>query len=361
MRTLYWYEIKKLLSQKVLWIAFFIMMALIVAQGLSGLIVGNADLLKKADEISGRKVDQELILEIQKENKLDDYPMMKNLWTQCLQNNDLTGVDEQILYESRLAVNESQMNAYQMSDEEKAYWSGKDAKVQKPFVYQREDGYASLFSTIYILNFLLLLLVGISVTGVFADERSRGTDQIIFCSVNKHKIFWAKMLAGITVGVSIAVVFFGLTLLLGIGVYGAGGFDTQIQINIPGCMLPITIGQAVFILFGLLVMAGILYAVLSAFLSQILGNHSAAMGVMVMIMLLSMLNIPENFRIISQMWRYMPGAFIGSWTFTDYRLTKVFGHYLNIFQMAPIVWGLVAAIVFLIAKLAYDRYQVKGR
>lgn len=361
MGTLYRYEMKKLISQKVVWIAFFIMTALIVAQGLSGLIVGNADLLKKADEISGRKVDQELISEIQEGNKLDDYPMMKNLWTQSLQKNDLTGVYEQTLYESRLEVNESQMNAYQMSDEEKAYWSGKDAKVQKPFVYQREDGYASLFSTIYILNFLLLLLVGISVTGVFADERSRGTDQIIFCSVNKYKIFWAKMIAGITVAFTIAVVFFGLALLLGIGVYGAGGFDTQIQINIPGCMLPITIGQAVFILFGLLVMAGILYAVLSAFLSQILGNHSAAMGVMVMIMLLSMLNIPENFRIISQMWRYMPGAFIGSWTFTDYRLTKVFGHYLNIFQMAPIVWGLVAVIVFLVAKLAYDRYQVKGR
>jgi hypothetical protein len=44
----------------------------------------------------------------------------------------------------------------------------------------------------------------------------------------------------------------------------------------------------------------------------------------------------------------MPGAFIGSWTFNDYRLTKVFGHYLNIFQMAPVV-------VFLIAKMSYDR------
>ena len=361
MGILYRYEMKKLLSQKVLWIAFFIMTALIVAQGLTGLIVGNADLLKKADEISGRKVDQELISEIQEGNKLDDYPMIKNMWTQCLQKNDLSGIDEQILYESRQAVNESQMDTYLMSDGEKAYWNELDAKVQKPFVYQREDGYASLFSTIYILNFLMLLLVGISVTGVFADERSRGTDQIIFCSVNKQKIFWAKMLAGITVGLAIAVIFFGLALLLGITVYGAGGFDTQIQINIPGCMLPITIGQSVLIMFGLLAMAGILYAVLSAFLSQILGNHSAAMGVMVMIMLLSMLNIPENFRIISQMWRYMPGAFIGSWTFTDYRLTKVFGHYLNIFQMAPIVWGLVAVIVFLIAKLAHDRYQVKGR
>lgn len=57
-------------------------------------------------------------------------------------------------------------------------------------------------------------------------------------------------------------------------------------------------------MFGLLAMAGILYAVLSAFLSQVLGNHSAAMGVMVIVMILSMLNIPENIRSISQIWRY---------------------------------------------------------
>lgn len=361
MGTLYRYEMKKLLSQKVLWIALFIMTAIIVAQGVTDLITGNAELLKKADAISGRKVDQELISEIQEENKLDEYPIMKNLWMQCIQKNDLSGVDEQTLYSSRLTVIENEMNRYQLSDAEKAYWKAKDAQVQKPFVYQREDGYSALFSTIYVLNFLMLLLVGIGVTGIFADEKSRGTDQLIFCSVNKHKIFGAKMLAAVTAGLGIAVFFFGLVLLLGMGIYGVGGFDAQLQISIPCCMLPITVGQASLIMLGLLAMAGLLYAVLSAFLSQVLGNHSAAMGVMVIVMILSMLNIPENIRSLSQIWRYMPGAFIGSWTFTDYRLTKVFGHYLNILQMGPIVWGLAAVVVFLIAKMSYDRYQVKGR
>lgn len=361
MGILYRYEMKKLLSQKVLWIALGIMTAIIIAQGVTDLVTGNASLLKKADEISGRKVDQELISEIQEGNRLDDYPMMKNLWMQCLQTSVIPELDEQTLYSSRQSAIENAMNAYRMSDEEKEYWSGQDAKVQKPFLYQREDGYASLFSSIYVLNFLMLLLVGIGLTGIFADEKSRGTDQLIFCSVNKHKIFGAKMLSAITVGFGIAAFFFGLVLALGIGVYGAGGADAMIQINIPCCMLPITIGQAVLVMFGLLVLAGILYAVLSAFLSQVLGNHSAAMGIMVVIMILSMLNIPENIRILSQIWRYMPGAFIGSWTFTDYRLTKVFGRYFNILEMAPIVWGLTAIAVCLIAKLSYDHYQVKGR
>lgn len=361
MRTLYRYELKKILSQKVLWIALLIMTALIVAQGIAGQMTGDAARFRKAEEISGREVNKELISEIQEGNKLDEYPTIKNIWIQCLQKDDFTGIDEQTLYASRLENNQKQMDAYQMTDGEKAYWEKKEADVQKPFVYQRDEGYSSLFSTVYFVNFLMLLLIGISVTGIFADEKSRGTDQLIFCSINKHKIFGAKMLAAVTVGTGIAVLFFGLAFLLGGLVYGTGGSDTQIQISVAGCMLPITIGQASIIMFGIIVAAGILYAVLSAFLSQILMNHSAATGIMVIVMLLSMLNIPENIRSISQMWRYMPGAFLGSWTFTDYRLTRIFGHYLNIFQMAPIVWGLAAAVAVLITKLSYDRYQVKGR
>lgn len=47
MGTLYRYEMKKLLSQKVLWIALLIMTVIIVGQGMTGLITGNSDLLKK--------------------------------------------------------------------------------------------------------------------------------------------------------------------------------------------------------------------------------------------------------------------------------------------------------------------------
>lgn len=54
----------------------------------------NNKLLKKADAISGRAVNQELITELLEGNQLDDYPVMKNLWTQCIHKNDYTGLDE---------------------------------------------------------------------------------------------------------------------------------------------------------------------------------------------------------------------------------------------------------------------------
>lgn len=45
---------------------------------------------------------------------------------------------------------------------------------------------------------MLLLLSAIGICGFFADERINGTDQIIFSSVSKEKLFIAKILAGLS-------------------------------------------------------------------------------------------------------------------------------------------------------------------
>ena len=49
---------------------------------------------------------------------------------------------------------------------------------------------------------MLLLLSAIGICGIFADERINGTDQIIFSSVSKEKLFIAKILAGLSMAKS---------------------------------------------------------------------------------------------------------------------------------------------------------------
>ena len=64
---------------------------------------------------------------------------------------------------------------------------------------------------------------------------------------------------------------------------------------------------------------------------------------------------------ISKIWSYLPGAYIGSWTFTEYRLVFVFGKNFNNLQAAPIFWLLASAAFLGIAKAAYRHYQVLGK
>ena len=128
-----------------------IMTAMIVAQGMSGLMTGNNKLLKKADAISGRALNQEMITELLEGNQLDDYPVMKNLWTQCIHKNDYNGLDEQTLYGSRLAVIDQEMDSYKLSDSEKEYWSRQDEKGAKA-IYLPEGGwiFRYFFHDLYI-------------------------------------------------------------------------------------------------------------------------------------------------------------------------------------------------------------------
>lgn len=140
------------------------------------------------------------------------------------------------------------------------------------------------------------------------------------------------------------------------------GFNAPLQIRIHGCMLNITIGQTYIYLFVLFLIAGIIYSAFAMFLSQVLNNRSAATAIMVIGLFLSMINAPEAFGLLSKVWSYLPGAYIGSWTFTEYnRLFHIFGKFFNNLQMAPVFW-LIASILFIaIAGSSYKHYQVKGK
>lgn len=107
--------------------------------------------------------------------------------------------------------------------------------------------------------------------------------------------------------------------------------------------------------------AAVVYAALAMFLSQVLGSRSAATAIMAIGLFLSMLNVPESLGFISRLWSYLPGAYIGSWTFTEYRLISLFGRFFNNLQTAPVIWLLASAAFLAVAGAAYRRYQVRGK
>ena len=364
MKTLYRYELKKLLSQKILWIAAGIMLLLLLAVGATNLLTGNASKATPYKQISGRAIDDMLIEEMQNAvNAKQDgaYRVIHSFVAYCMGREDYGTVDATQVYAARTASNEKELEKSNLSEAEKNYWNKKEARVSKPFVYQYEEGYAGLFTTIYVANYMLLLLIAIGASGIFADEKNLGIDQIIFCSAEKDTLFKAKVLAGLTLGLGASLLLFGVISMISFGTYGFDGFDAPLQIRITGCMMNLSIGQADLILLGLFVAVGLLYSIIAMFLSQISGNHAAVTAVMVVMLFLSMLNVPEKFRVISQIWSYLPGAFIGSWTFTEYRLVHLFGQYFNDLQVAPAAWLLVGIVLLLFAKTSYRRYQVLGK
>lgn len=361
MKVLYQYELKKVLCQKILWVAVALMTLLLVGVGITDVITGNSANSKGYKEFSGREIDDSLIRETQETENPDHYIVFRSFINYCMGTTQYENVDEEQVYASREQNNLQQLENAKITDAEKNYWNRKEAEIKKPFTYQFEEGYAGIFTTVYVANFMLLLLAAIAISGIFADEKINGTDQIIFSSVNREKLFKAKTLAGLSVGILLALYLYSVASICSFGIYSFSGFEAPLQIRIPDCMLNITIGEAYICMFGLFLMAGVIDSALAMFLSQILNNRSAATAIMVIGLFLSMINVPDSLGIISKIWSYLPGAYIGSWTFTEYRLIHVFGKFFNNLQMAPVFWLLASIAVVLIARYSYQHYQVKGK
>ena len=97
------------------------------------------------------------------------------------------------------------------------------------------------------------------------------------------------------------------------------------------------------------------------FLSIITKNHSASSAAMIVMMFLSMFNIPNRYRLLSHLWNIIPSGHIGTWTLLEYRLFNIFGHRINTLQYSPVIWLIVSVAFILIAKIAYSKYQVEGK
>lgn len=361
MGTLYYYEVKKILCQKVLWVAVLLMTLVLIGSGLADVIAGKSTDSESCKRFSGRMIDDALLEEVQEAPNSEDFIVFRNFITFCMGGSEHGLVDAEQVYNARKETSEKQMTQELLTEKEKEYWHKKESEVKKPFTYYYEEGFAGIYSSIYAANFMLLLLTAIAVCGLFSDERLNCTDQIIYSSVKKEMLFTVKILAGLSTGELLALYLFALLSGCSFGIYGVSGFNTPIQLRIPGCMLNITIGESFLYLFMLFMIAGIIYAAFSMLLSQVLGSRSAATAIMVMGLFLSMVNVPEKLGGISKIWSYLPGAYIGSWTFTEYRLISVCGRYFNNLQAAPVLWLIASALFFIATKIAYQRYQVQGR
>lgn len=102
------------------------------------------------------------------------------------------------------------------------------------------------------------------------EETWNSTDQIIFSSVSKEKLFIAKTLAGLSMGTILAAYLYCALSVCSFGIYGFSGFNAPLQIRIPGCMLNITIGQTYIYLAVLFLIAGFyIFRICNVFITSV--------------------------------------------------------------------------------------------
>ena len=379
---LYLYEMKKIMHRKIVWIVGIIMVFLCMFVGVSDLLStsygGESNSFERmqiikqyARSFSGRSIDDALLHEMQDsykeevaEGEVREYLPIYLFVQNIIGDDELSQeMDSDEFYSERKNSISQNRTDQMLTEKEIEFWNEKDLQIKIPLTYEYTDAYSNLWGYVYTINYMLLLMLAICLSNVFSMEHSRKTDAITLCSqYGRKQLYIAKMLAGITFGAVTSIVLFGTTAISSVVVYGTDGFNAALQSAFPLSSRIMSIGASVLVLFFTLLVVSVLYSIVIMFLSELLKNNVAVMAIPVGIMILTMMiDIPYQFRVFSQIYDLLPTNLLVVWELWDDRLVSLFGKYLSNFQIAPMIYLVIAALLFFAGKRIYQKYQIGAR
>lgn len=362
-RELFKFEQRKVFTQKAYWCALAVMMIILVVNEFVPVMLGNYRIDRtRQQNLSGTVIDEKFLEEIKKSDNYKDYAPIDYFIKTITGKTDFSEVTEESLYQDRTTLCEKLLDDARLSEKEKDFWRESDQQNKAPFTYTYDGAYYAFFEIAGYFDFMVLIVCAVGLSGVFADERHKSTDQLIFCTrLGRKNLFWIKTAVGVLTGLFSALVIVATEWILCITLYGTSGFSEPIQIRFPVSMLHISMGEGSVLLTVLFLLTGAFLGLLTMFLSQITMNHSVTMAAMIFFMILCMFNLPSSLGWLATLWSTMPGIYVGTWLFEISHVLRLGGITMKITDFSPCIWLVGAIILLLVMVRCYKRYEVKAQ
>lgn len=376
-KALYFYEMKKIWGRKLIWIVLVIMAAIVVisayspmtgntytngvlsyshkeiqerkmtnSRALSGRILGSVLLneIHEAYEKLPAGVEQFTLTEEYEKYLIPLEPVINYVWDimDAYQGSVMFPLDisEEELYEARRFCVEESWTSDFLTAGERAYWEKKEEQLDKPFIWQYAGGYEELMENVYTWIVIAVLMIAICFSKIFSMEHSQKTNSLILSSrFGRESLYYAKIAAGITSSLILGAVVFGLGALVIFGIWGVDGGDGAVQI----CLWTLCTGIVLSVVFTM---------VLSEKCKSGVGTMAVVVGILI---LAGFLYIPEQYRIISQLWNMIPSNMTAVWNIFDMRLVSVLGNYYTMWQIVPFIWLFLSALLVMYGKRIYRK------
>lgn len=391
--TLVRFELKKILSRKITWIAFGIVFLTMLLFGFYRAIVSHEvdgirvtaheeEMQAKAEvkKIAGRAVNDELVEEMLMAMGTEQFASYETFYEELVSSLCNIGSyttlaeaklafsvlpEEDIIYTLRQKRIETGMENQYLTEGEKEYWREVLAKEETiPWEYDFFKGADFAWIAVYTAIVLIALMLAVCLANLFAEEHQKRTDQLVLCSRNgKRVLYGAKITAGMlfTMGSTGLILF--VTAVPQLIMFGTDGLHAPIQLVVPTSMMQMTFGEMIIYTYILAIIAALLYASIIMCCSELFRNSTVAvMAVIVVLVLIPMMVlVPYKYRVLSQIFELNPINVLAVWSATEYRLVPFFGGYLTVHQVAPVLYVVLAAAFLWIGSRAYRNYQVSGR
>ncbi|MDO5444636.1 MAG: ABC transporter permease subunit [Eubacteriales bacterium] len=380
MGTLYRIELRKILCRRITVVVMIIVSLLMIAMNIGEYVAGSKVINKAEQALEGRAVNDELLDEMRaatdpKNVTMEDgtrmmigvsvndpayQPLVDYLATIGGNYDKAYHMTESELEKRFRGVISEPMREQYLTAAEQDYWYEKLTDFSMPLTYGKiQNGWGDAVCIVYVVAILSMISIAATLSGVFSDEMQLRTDALIFSSRNgKRRLASAKLLAGITVGMLETLLILLVCVATQFTISGINGGDTSVQFFVGPTAMDMSIRRAFWIFAGIMMIIGLLLSIFAMCLSQICRNSVAVISVMMGLWLISMLTPPYSWRLVSQACGYLPVTFLGSWTFSDYRMVSIFGHLFTIFEAAPVLYVFLSLLLGLLTGVSYRRYQV---
>lgn len=401
--TLYRFELGKIIRRKTTLVTVGVVLLLILLilglDSVGGYYINGVKMdtnyhrnqIFKADQMAldGRPIDQELLEEMgsgydripeeaihgeipyvateEYETYARPYSAIFNFVKQVLQRNTSEVFawepDERYLYLTRQRMLEKEWEEVFLTETEKEFWRQKEKEIEMPLVFRFKEGYWHLHDSMYTVGLLVIFATAICLAGVFADERGRKMDQLILSSkYGRNPLYLAKVLSGISFTVLFVMLICGVSVSETYFLYGLEGVGAAFQLIMPSFSYPVTVGESVLTAFAMLGAAAAITGVFVMVLSEVshngLGTLALTVGIIILSMVLPSFAIPKRYRLISQLWSYLPSNFVAVWEIFSCRTVPVLGMVLVSWQAVPILYLVIGSGMAVVGRWKYINEQV---
>ena len=366
MFALYKFELRKIISRKIVLVTGCVMLVGLLIWGVASAVLpqrreysdsslngyeANRAEHEAAELISGRAIDQTLIDEMRL--AYEDFIFNGN-YKEALPYLDV--------YNFIGTTLRTHASAEVLECDIEAFYERLNAQLEAstPSGLTESIAFADMMKFVSCME---IMFITICLSTVFTVEHTRKTDQIILCTrLGKKKLYVAKILAGLTVGIGFTLILSLLMLGIVAFLYGFAGYNTILQFVL---LRPfnLTVVQAALILVVLSFAGAALVSLFTMMLSELTKNSVATIGTITGIMILTMfiMEMPANLKLLSEIWYLLPSNLVSLNGAFRYSVISVGSSTLAAYQYAPVVYAVLAVVFALIGKQTYNRYQINGR
>ena len=106
-------------------------------------------------------------------------------------------------------------------------------------------------------------------------------------------------------------------------------------------------------------LAELFYCVLAMLLAECFKNNVVPLGILIgSILILNMISIPDNLRVLSQIYNCIPQQLVSFAGMRSNKLFSLFGTYFTRQQIVPFIYLIICAAGLVVCRRVYLSYQV---